>query len=105
MRLPQFRRDFQNATLRKLPAHRYVNWQPVVRLVKVKLKLNKFHFCKQYCHAFNMDTNVQEKYNIKSPSLSGSRIVGEAFVKSLSILSALTGLQWTMDNRFIVQLE
>ena len=31
-----------------------------------------------------MDKEFQEKYNIKNPSLSGSRIVGEAFLKSLS---------------------
>ena len=31
-----------------------------------------------------MDKYFQEKYNIKNPSLSGSRIVGETFLKSLS---------------------
>ena len=50
-----------------------------------KLKLNDFHFCKQYCQVFIMDKQFQEKYNIKRHSLSGSRIVGEAFLKSLSI--------------------
>ena len=49
-----------------------------------KLKLNEFHFCKLYCQVFIMDKEFQEKYNIKNPSLSGSRIVGEAFLKSLS---------------------
>ena len=49
-----------------------------------KLKLNEFHFCKQYCQVFIMVKYFQEKYNIKSPSLSGSRIVGKAFLKSFS---------------------
>ena len=52
-----------------------------------KLKLNEFHFGKQYCQVIIIDTGkyFQEKYNIKSPSLSGSRIVGKAFLKSFSI--------------------
>ena len=33
-----------------------------------------------------MDKRFQENYNIKSHSLSGSRMVGGAFLKSLSIL-------------------
>ena len=44
-----------------------------------KLKLNEFHFCKKYCQVFITDKYFQEKYNIKSHSLSGSRMVGEAF--------------------------
>ena len=51
-----------------------------------KLKLNEFPFCQQYCQVFIIDEYFQEKYNIKSHSLSGSRIVGEAFIKSSSIL-------------------
>ena len=52
-----------------------------------KLKLDEFHFYKQYCQVFIMDTNFRESINIKSPSLSGFRIVGEAFLKSLSIVA------------------
>ena len=50
------------------------------------LKLNEFHFCKQNCQVFIVDTYFQKKCNIQSPSLPGSRIVGEEFFKSLSIV-------------------
>ena len=53
-----------------------------------KLKLKEFHFCKQHCQVFIMDKHVQETYNIRSHIPSGSRIVGEAFLKSLSIVHA-----------------
>ena len=32
-----------------------------------------------------MDKHFQQKYNIKCHSMSGSRMVGEAFLKSLSV--------------------
>ena len=44
-----------------------------------KLKLNEFHFCKQYCQILIMVKYFQEKFNITSHSLSSSRMVGEAF--------------------------
>ena len=50
-----------------------------------KLKLNEFHFCKQYCQDFIMAKIFRKSITLKSHSLSYSRIVGEAFLKSLSI--------------------
>ena len=52
-----------------------------------KLMLNEFHFCKQYCQIFIMDKIFKKSVNIKSPSLSSSRIVGEAFLNSMSIFT------------------
>ena len=56
----------------------------VVRLL-FKLKLNEFHFYNNTVRSSLWNKHFQEKYNIKSHSLSGSRMVGEAFLKSLSI--------------------
>ena len=49
------------------------------------LKLNEFYFCKQCCQVFIMEQTFSEKCNITRHGLSGSRMVGEAFSKSLSI--------------------
>ena len=54
-----------------------------------KVQLNKIHFFKQYCQVFIMDKNFRKNIYVKCPSLFGSRIVGEAFLKSLSILEIL----------------
>ena len=51
----------------------------------IKLKLNEFHFCKQYYQVFIMNKPFQERYKYKESSPPGFRIVGEAFLKSLSI--------------------
>ena len=47
-----------------------------------KLKLNEFHFYKQYCQSSIWIYRVS--IHIKSYNLSGSRVVSEAFLKSLS---------------------
>ena len=59
-----------------------------------KLKLTEFHFCKQYRQIFIMDQKIRKNTGIKRPSLFGSRIVGEAFLKSFSIYTCLYQI-WT----------
>ena len=51
-----------------------------------KLKLNELHYCKQYCQVFSVDKHFMKKCNIKSHSLSGSRIVCEAFIKVIEYI-------------------
>ena len=53
-----------------------------------KMKLNEFHFCKQYC-IFLWINIYRKNINIKCPSLSASRIVGEAFFQSSSVYYVL----------------
>ena len=45
----------------------------------LKLKLNEFHFCKQYCRVLIMDKPFQEKYKVWFLDS------GWVFLKSLSI--------------------
>ena len=50
--------------------------------------MNSTLICKHYCEVF-MDKRLKKSINIKCHSLSGSRIVGEAFLKFLSIFKNL----------------
>ena len=50
-----------------------------------ELKSSEFHFFKLYRQVFIMNKSFEEKCKNKCVSLSGFRIVREAFLKSLSI--------------------
>ena len=55
------------STKMKWNAQEPPNWSEKVGEVSLllKLKLNEFHICKQYCQVFIIDKKFQEKYKNK----------------------------------------